>query len=55
MVGTGHFYAARLFAGMDLDPEAGAVRLSFVHYTSKCEIEAAISALDKILNEAHMQ
>ena len=34
MAGAGHYYAARLFSQMGLDPEAGAVRLSFVHYTS---------------------
>ena len=34
MAGAGHYYAARLFNQMGLDPDAGAVRLSFVHYSS---------------------
>lgn len=49
MAGAGHFYAARLFSEMGLDPEDGAVRLSFVHYTSTSDMINLIAALDDIL------
>ena len=47
MAGAGHYYAARLFNQMGLDPEAGAVRLSFVHYTSPSDMTNLIRALDE--------
>lgn len=50
MAGAGHYYAARLLSEMGLEPNMGAVRLSFLHYTSGDEINHAIAALDKILN-----
>jgi selenocysteine lyase/cysteine desulfurase len=49
MAGAGHYYAARLMTEMGLDPDQGAVRLSFVHYTTADEITRAIEALDHIL------
>ena len=49
MAGAGHYYAARLFNQMGLDPELGAVRLSFVHYTSTADMTKLIGALDEIL------
>ena len=49
MAGAGHYYAARLFSQMGLDPEAGAVRLSFVHYTSNADMTKLILALDEVL------
>ena len=49
MAGVGDFYAVRLLETMGVSPEAGAVRLSFVHYTSRDEINQAIAALDDIL------
>ena len=49
MAGAGHYYAARLFSQMGLDPAAGAVRLSFVHYTSSADMTKLITALDEIL------
>jgi selenocysteine lyase/cysteine desulfurase len=49
MAGAGHYYAARLFNQMGLDPEAGAVRLSFVHYTSSADMTKLIAALDDTL------
>ena len=48
MAGAGHYYAARLFSQMGLDPEVGALRLSFVHYTSASDITKLIAALDEI-------
>ena len=49
MAGAGHYYAARLFNQIGLDPELGAVRLSFVHYTSTADMTKLIGALDEIL------
>jgi len=49
MAGAGHYYAARLFSQMGLDLAAGAVRLSFVHYTSSADMTKLITALDEIL------
>ena len=49
MAGAGHYYAARMFNQMGIDPAAGAVRLSFVHYTSAVDITKLISALDDTL------
>ncbi|WP_339951318.1 aminotransferase class V-fold PLP-dependent enzyme [uncultured Albimonas sp.] len=48
MAGGGHFYAWRLIKALGLDPESGALRLSFLHYTSPEEIDQAIDALDAL-------
>ena len=49
MAGAGNFYAMRPMQAMGIDPEKGAVRLSFVHYTSRDEIKQMLTALDTIL------
>jgi selenocysteine lyase/cysteine desulfurase len=49
MVGYGNFYAVRLLEAMGVDPARGAVRLSFVHYTSPAEVAGLISALESAL------
>ncbi|WP_417431059.1 aminotransferase class V-fold PLP-dependent enzyme [Kiloniella sp.] len=49
MAAGGHFYSYRLFEGMNLDPEAGAVRVSFVHYTSPDDIQKLLKAFDQVL------
>jgi selenocysteine lyase/cysteine desulfurase len=49
MAAGGHFYSYRLFEGMNLDPEAGALRVSFVHYTSPDDIQKLLKALDQVL------
>ena len=48
-VGVGHFYAYRLIEALGIDTEEGAVRTSFVHYTSPAEIDQLIAALDHLL------
>ena len=48
MAGGGHFYAHRLIEALGVEPEVGALRLSFLHYTSPDEIEQAIEALDAL-------
>jgi len=52
MIGYGNFYAVRLLEAMGVDPERGAARLSFVHYTTAAEIEGLIEALDASLPRA---
>jgi selenocysteine lyase/cysteine desulfurase len=47
--GVGNFYAYRLVQALGIDPEAGVLRLSFVHYTSPEEIDKLIKALDASL------
>jgi selenocysteine lyase/cysteine desulfurase len=49
MVGYGNFYAVRLLEAMGVDPARGAVRLSFVHYTTPGEVAGLISALESAL------
>jgi selenocysteine lyase/cysteine desulfurase len=49
MVGYGNFYAVRLLEAMGVDPARGAVRLSFVHYTTAAEVAGLISALESAL------
>jgi cysteine desulfurase family protein (TIGR01976 family) len=51
MTGHGNFYAVRVLEGMGVDPDRGAVRLSFVHYTSLDEVTRLIEALDAVLGE----
>jgi cysteine desulfurase family protein (TIGR01976 family) len=45
-VGVGNFYAYRLVKALGLDPDEGVLRASFVHYTSRGEVERLIAALD---------
>ena len=48
-VGVGHFYAYRLIEALGIDLEDGAVRASFVHYTTPEEVARLITALDELL------
>jgi len=49
MCWSGHFYAYRLIEAMGLNPETGALRLSFVHYTTEDDIQQLIAALEQTL------
>jgi cysteine desulfurase family protein (TIGR01976 family) len=49
-VGVGNFYAYRLLQALGIDTEDGAVRASFVHYTSKDEVDRLIRELEPCLN-----
>ncbi len=51
-IGVGNFYAYRLMQALGIDAEDGAVRLSFVHYTTKVEVDRLIRELDAILAAA---
>jgi cysteine desulfurase family protein (TIGR01976 family) len=48
-VGVGNFYAYRLVKALGIDTDDGAVRVSFVHYTSKDELDRLLTALDRLL------
>jgi selenocysteine lyase/cysteine desulfurase len=45
MAGSGNFYAVRLLEALGVDPQRGAVRVSFVHYTAEAEVRGLIEAL----------
>jgi selenocysteine lyase/cysteine desulfurase len=47
--GASHFYAVRLLEGLGLNPQSGALRLSFVHYTTRPELDQLLCALDAVL------
>ncbi|QBF32068.1 aminotransferase class V-fold PLP-dependent enzyme [Thalassococcus sp. S3] len=49
MAGGGDFYAQRPLQAMGVDPDKGVLRLSFVHYTSRAEIDQLLNALDDVL------
>jgi len=49
MAGGGDFYAVRLLEALGGKPEHGALRLSFVQYTAKEEVDKLITALDTVL------
>jgi selenocysteine lyase/cysteine desulfurase len=49
MIGSGDFYAVRLLEALGVDVARGALRTSFLHYTSAAEIAALIDALDEAL------
>lgn len=49
MAGGGNFYAVRPLRAMGVDTEKGVLRLSFVHYTTKDEVDRLIAALDRVL------
>lgn len=46
---SGHYYAARVLDGLGVDPDRGVVRLSFVHYTSRADVDRAAGALAEVL------
>ncbi len=48
-IGNGNCYAWRLMEALDIPPEEGVARLSFVHYTSPGEIQRLVESLDEIL------
>ena len=49
MLGTGDFYAVRPLMDMDISTDPGVLRMSFVHYTSRGEIEQLIQGLKESL------
>ena len=49
LVGTGDFYAVRLLEALNIDTLEGVMRISFVHYTSKKDIDKLVKALDSVI------
>ncbi|WP_417598288.1 aminotransferase class V-fold PLP-dependent enzyme [Pararhodobacter oceanensis] len=49
MAGGGDFYALRALGAMGADADHGVLRLSFVHYTTRAEVDQLIAALDQVL------
>ncbi|UXX83147.1 aminotransferase class V-fold PLP-dependent enzyme [Roseovarius pelagicus] len=49
MAGGGDFYAVRALQAMGIDPAQGVLRLSFVHYTNRAEVDQLLNALDDCL------
>ena len=49
MAGGGDFYAQRPLSAVGVDLSKGVLRVSFVHYTSKAEVDALMGALDQVL------
>ena len=49
MAGGGDFYAQRPLSAVGFDPAKGVLRVSFVHYTEKAEVDALLGALDQVL------
>ena len=49
MAGAGSFYADRALQAQGVDPDHGVLRLSFVHYTTRAEVDKVIGALDRVL------
>ena len=49
MAGEGDFYAVRTIGAMGCDPDAGVLRLSFVHYTTDAEVQQLMKGLDACL------
>lgn len=49
MAEGGDFYAVRPLEAMGVVPDQGVLRLSFVHYTSKAEVDRLMDALDQVV------
>jgi selenocysteine lyase/cysteine desulfurase len=49
MAGGGDFYAQRPLSAVGVDLKKGVLRVSFVHYTTKVEVDALMGALDQVL------
>src|SRR5262249_1830001 len=47
MISGGHFYGVRCLEGQGVDTRHGALRASFVHYTSRDEVRKLIGALEE--------
>ena len=48
-IANGNCYAYRLMEALDIPPDQGVVRLSFVHYTSAEEVSRLITALKSVI------
>jgi selenocysteine lyase/cysteine desulfurase len=48
--GYGNFYAYRLMQALGIDPDAGVLRCSLVHYNTARDVDALVSALGDLLD-----
>lgn len=48
MLGKGHFYAVRPLMDMHIPISPGVIRISFVHYTTRGEVDQLIEGLDQV-------
>ena len=48
-IANGNCYAYRLMEALDIPPDQGVVRLSFLHYTSAEEVSRLITALESVI------
>jgi selenocysteine lyase/cysteine desulfurase len=49
MAGGGDFYGRRPLHAMGVDPDKGVLRLSFVHYTTRAEVDRLLEALEAVI------
>lgn len=49
MAGGGDFYAVRALKALGVEASKGVLRVSFVHYTSRAEVDALLNALEDVL------
>ena len=49
MAGGGDFYAVRPLKALNIEPEHGVLRLSFVHYTGPLDVDRLLSALEQVI------
>ena len=49
MCGGGDFYAVRCLKALGIDPDHGVLRVSFVHYTARAEVDRLLAALDRVI------
>ena len=49
MAAGGDFYGGRPLKAMNVDTDLGVLRLSFVHYNTKSEVDHLISTLDDVI------
>lgn len=49
MTSAGHFGSPRILAAMGLDPDAGVLRISPMHYSSTYEVNRLIDAIDRVI------
>lgn len=49
MCSSGNFYAGRVLKGVDVNADTGVVRVSWVHYADRADIEKLVGALHEIL------
>jgi selenocysteine lyase/cysteine desulfurase len=49
MVGVGNFYGYRPLDAMGIEPAVGVLRMSFIHYTTRDEIDQLVEGLEQAL------